>query len=260
MLTETRWYCHPADLIRLMRVEDYGTFIQLIIGFVLAGGRDAWYLATTILILAPCIYGGLYALNDAHDAEVDRFHPIKSSRPVAAGRVDLVFAFTLGIGLIFLGLGAAMLFDLKVLILALLFVTINLAYTFRLKTVPYVEIVANTITHPLRFAAGLWLAGGMMDWSLLIVWSLAAFAIATLKRIKEMREVGVTVRPVLRYYNEINLRQLIMISLGLLAGMWPFTNGYGFILTGIWIALILTAVVGYFHIPLIRKLVEYAWR
>jgi hypothetical protein len=86
------------DLFRLMRVEDYGTFIQLIIGFVLAGGRDWMYLAGALTILAPCVYGGLYALNDAHDADADRLHPLKKTRPVAAGRIDPQLATMLGTG------------------------------------------------------------------------------------------------------------------------------------------------------------------
>ena len=260
MIKRIQWHDRFGDFIRLIRVEDYGTFLQLVIGFVLAGGTDAWYLMSSLAILAPCVYGGLYALNDSHDAEADRLHPLKSSRPVAAGRINPQSASLTGIGLICFGLGTALGFDFKVLVLALLFVVINLAYTFWVKPVPYLEIVVNTITHPLRFAAGLWLAGNWTYWPLLITWTLATFTITTLKRVKEMRESPSAVRPVLRCYKEANLKSLMTISIGLLLVIWPFTRDYSFLLTGVWFALTLIIVVGYFHVPAIKKLEEHLWR
>ena len=63
MINQFRSCVRLRQILRLIRVEDYGTFIQLIIGFILADGQDWWYLASALIVLAPCIYGGLYALN-----------------------------------------------------------------------------------------------------------------------------------------------------------------------------------------------------
>lgn len=260
MIDHIRSYVRPRDLLRLMRVEDYGTFIQLIIGFVLAGGRDWIYLTSALAILAPCVYGGLYALNDVHDAVADQMHPSKRSRPVACGRIDPQSASMLGTGLISFGIGIAFVYDGKVLALALIFALINLAYTFKFKTVPYLEILLNAITHPLRFAAGLWLAGSWEHTLLLAPWTLSTIAITTLKRIKEMREASIAVRPVLKNYVERDLKNLIAASLILILAIWPFTRNVGFILTGLWLAITLVAVVGYFHSPFLRQLEEYLWR
>ncbi len=185
MINQIQNYAHPRDVLRLIRVEDYGTFVQLIIGFFLAGGQDWLYLASALTILAPCVYGGLYALNDVHDAEADRLHLLKRTRPIAAGRINSESASLLAVGLISFGVGNALFFDFKVLVLALLFVAINLAYTFKFKTVPYLEIILNMITHPLRFAAGLWLAGSWVHWPLLTVWILATFRSPFLRRLEE---------------------------------------------------------------------------
>lgn len=124
------------------------------------------------MVLAPCVYGGLYALIDVHDVEADRLHPFKQTRPVAAGQINPQTAFMLGVGLISFGVGTALVSDFKVLLVTLLFVAINLAYTFKFKSVPYLEILLNTITHPLHFAEGLWLAGGWVHLPLLAVWIL----------------------------------------------------------------------------------------
>ena len=42
-----------GDFMRLIRVEDYGTFIQLVIGYILANGNEWLYLAGALAILAP---------------------------------------------------------------------------------------------------------------------------------------------------------------------------------------------------------------
>jgi len=260
MINQFQSYVRLRQILRLIRIEDYGTFTQLIIGFILADGQDWWYLASALVVLAPCVYGGLYALNDVHDMDADRLHPLKRTRPIAAGQINPQTASMLGVGLISFGVGTALASDFKVLVLALIFVAINLAYTFKFKTVPYLEILLNMITHPIRFAAGLWLAGSWVHLPLLVVWLLATFAITTLKRIKEMRESRIAVRPVLKYYNQTTLKKLIAVSLFLILGIWPFTHNLDFVLTGMWLVFTLLAVVGYFRSGFLRRLEEHLWR
>src|SRR6188474_791502 len=110
-MNQTRAHFRIQDLLRLVLVEDYGTFIQLVIGFVLAGSRDWMYLTKALVILVPFIYGGLYTLNDVHDVSLDRQHPVKRTRPVASGRIHPQAAFLLGVGLICTGLALAALVD-----------------------------------------------------------------------------------------------------------------------------------------------------
>ena len=248
------------DFFRLIRVEDYGTFSQLVIGYVLAGGRDVWYLSAVLFILAPMIYGGLYAINDIHDAQADRLHPLKRTRPVAAGRIPPNTAFALAVGLILCGLLTASVFEPKVLTLAILFIAINLAYTFLFKQVPYLEIFLNTITHPLRFAAGLWLAGDWGHWPLLAVWFTASFAITILKRIKEMHESSSAVRPVLRFYSNATLKTIITCCIAFLLVLLNFLAGWDLILGAIWFCITLVSVVGYFRVPAIKRLEQHLWR
>lgn len=248
------------DLARLMRIEDYGTFSQMVVGFLLGGGRDLGYLGVTLLILAPGLYGGLYALNDAHDYQADRLHPAKRSRPVAAGRLSPRAAAALGVSLIAVALAAAALYDRQVFGLALLFLALNLLYTFRLKTVPYVEIVLNAVTHPLRFVGGLWLAGSVEHGLVVAAGCLAVLALTTLKRIKEMREAELAARPVLRHYTEAALKLVIAVCLVGLAALWPWATGWDQALVIVWLVVAAGTVIGYFRVPAIRRLTEHLWR
>lgn len=260
MKTQIRQISSIPDYLRLIRVEDYVTFVQLVIGYFLAGGRDVWYLSGVLIILAPMIYGGLYTLNDIHDVQADRLHPLKRTRPIAAGRIPPNKAFVLAVALILCGLLLASVLDPKVLTLAILFIAINLAYTFLFKPVPYLEIFLNTITHPLRFAAGLWLAGGWGHWPLLAVWFSASFAITTLKRIKELHESSSVVRPVLRFYSKSTLKAITTCCMALLLALLNFLNGWDLILGVIWFCFTLVSVVGYFRIPAIKRLAQHLWR
>jgi 4-hydroxybenzoate polyprenyltransferase len=251
-----RYYRQARGLLQLMRVRNHITFIQFVIGYGLGGGRDAGFLAGALTILALCLYGGLYALNGVRDAALDRMHPRKRMRPVASGQINPEQGIWLGVSLIVSAMCAALVFDRRVLALALAFLALNLAYTFRLKHVPYVEIALNSITHPLRFAAGLWLAGNWAHWPLLATWLLGCFAVTAFKRVKEMREASWRARPVLQHYSQARLMQLVSVSLGLLLAVSLFQHGWDFILSGVWFVSALLATAGYLRVPPVRRLVE----
>ena len=104
MINQLRYTNRINGFLRLVRVEDYFTFTQLVIGYILAGGDNMGYLFGTLAILAPCIYGGLYSLNDVHDYAADRQHPFKRTRPIAAGTISPQTGFLLGVGLIGTGI------------------------------------------------------------------------------------------------------------------------------------------------------------
>jgi decaprenyl-phosphate phosphoribosyltransferase len=244
---------HLNDYARLTRVELYRTFGQLVAGYMLGGGQDFGYLAAVLVILAPGIYGGLYALNDVRDYDADRQHPTKCARPVAAGRISRRAAAALGLAHIGLGLAAAAALDWRVLALALLFVAINVLYTFGLKHVPYVEMVTNTLTHPLRLVAGLWLAGGTVPWPAVGAWFLAGLVITALKRLKERREVGSHCRPALRHYSEARLKLWVLGCLLGLAALALLARELDLALTAVGAGTAVAAVITYLGVPHLRR-------
>jgi hypothetical protein len=56
------------------------------------------------------------------------------------------------------------------------------------------------------------------------------------------------------------LKNLITARLVLLLGIWPFTRDLDFVLTGLWFALTLVVIVGYFRSPFLKRLEEHLWR
>ena len=89
----------PKDIIRLMRPGDWtkNSFVLLAFIFWLANAvrtQDTAALqakagSAALAFAAFCLMASaFYAINDAIDAEKDRGHPVKRSRPVASGAVD----------------------------------------------------------------------------------------------------------------------------------------------------------------------------
>lgn len=252
------------DLAFLVRLSRCCLWLQFLAGYALVHEPwrpdDAYILAGTIFALGLCLYGGLYALNDARDAAADRLSPRKRGRPVAAGRLSPTLARRVGWTLSLLGLALAAALDPRVFVLGLGFLAVNLLYTYGLKHVPWLDLVCNMITHPLRFAGGLWLGGGLAHWPLLLAWGVPALAFCALRRLHELRTAPVESRPVLRYYTQARLLRLVTACLGLLLGVWPFMRGLDFAITTAGLALALGFVGGYFYVPLVRRFAVYSWR
>ena len=110
--------------------------------------------------------GAVYAMNDLADIEADRQHPVKRHRPIPSGRVPTSWAKTLvltlgvaaffgslGIEFALVSLGESPIFGLF-LASAVAYLGINVAYTFRLKHIAYVDVGCISALFVLRVTAG----------------------------------------------------------------------------------------------------------
>jgi 4-hydroxybenzoate polyprenyltransferase len=110
--------------------------------------------AITAFFLFGLLSSTVYILNDAADAEADRRHPLKSSRPIAAGRISVRFAFMFAGLLGFLTLVAAVVLDYRFAIVALAYLALNIAYTFFLKHMVLLDVFAIAGGFVLRAMGG----------------------------------------------------------------------------------------------------------
>ena len=100
------------------------------------------------------ISGTIYLINDLADVEADRQHPKKKYRPIPAGQLPLPIA---RVAAIMIGLGTLVAsFTLNVTFgwLVVIYVLINLAYSFKLKHVVIVDVLIVAAGFVLRVAAG----------------------------------------------------------------------------------------------------------
>lgn len=101
-----------------------------------------------------CLAGAVYTMNDLVDLEGDAAHPIKRNRPLASGRVPLVWGRRAAIGLVVVGLAGAAIGPWQFLLTALAYFLLNVAYSFRLKRVAYLDVATIASGFVLRVLAG----------------------------------------------------------------------------------------------------------
>ena len=173
-------------LIRLARPRQW---IKNLLVFV-APGAAGVLLHSTVLWHATAAFGifciaatGTYYLNDARDAEADRRHPTKRSRPVAAGVVPVPVALALGVIMMgaSIGLGALLAgWHLSVVMGA--YVAIQLAYSAVLKNEPILDLACVSAGFILRaVAGGVATSVPLSNWFLIVV-SFGSLLVVTGKR------------------------------------------------------------------------------
>lgn len=102
-----------------------------------------------------CVFAGaVYTINDLVDAEADRQHPVKRHRPIASGRVNAGLAKAFAAVLVVAGTAGAALGPPSFLAVALGYFLMNMAYSLRLKQVPYLDVTIIATGFVLRVLAG----------------------------------------------------------------------------------------------------------
>ena len=131
-------------------------------GLVLAGlvfGAKLFDLAAVqrAILAAGCfclLSSGFYLLNDVRDAEADRLHPNKRTRPVAAGELTPAAAGALGLVLIVLSILAGALLGPAFVAVVLGYAALMLAYNLTLKEIVLLDVMAIAIGFVLRAVGG----------------------------------------------------------------------------------------------------------
>ncbi len=146
-------------------------------------------LRAFVVFVAFCLAAsGAYCLNDVADAEADRQHPLKCTRPVAAGLVSPALAIPLGIGLLVAGLLVAGLTGSWAPVgVVALYVALQPTYTYWLKHVAVLDLVVVSSGFVLRAVAGV--VGTeipISDWYLIVASFGSLFLVAG-KRSAELR-------------------------------------------------------------------------
>lgn len=193
------------------------------LGSVLRAGA-----AGLIFIVAS---SGTYLINDANDFENDRAHPIKRSRPVAAGEITMRAAWLLGVTFIVASvIFAALLAGGALAILVASYVILTTAYSTFLKRVPFLELAIVASGFVLRaVAGGIAVHVSISPWFLLVT-SACALLIVVGKRTAELillRDQSQLHRSVIAYYHEqvfTVLRVLVSLVASVGYALWAFSQ------------------------------------
>jgi 4-hydroxybenzoate polyprenyltransferase len=146
-----------AGLLKTMRPKQWlkNVFIFAALIFDEKLGNPA-LLGRTIaaFFLFSLISGVVYILNDLVDLEKDKNHPRKCMRPLPSGQISQQFAAGAAVVLGVAGIGLSFLLDWRFGLIALVYLLIMVAYSFKLKNVVILDIMTIAAGFVLRVVAG----------------------------------------------------------------------------------------------------------
>lgn len=191
--------------LKLMRVHHY---IKNFLVFAALGCSGQLFdpeklTAGIAAFVAFCMVSSVvYIINDIRDREKDRKHPTKCRRPIAAGTVSVKSGCVLAVVLLVIAAVCnGISFRITSTGLLLLYLILNLAYSFGLKNIPIVDITILVAGFLIRILYGALVTGiTISNWLYLTVIALS-FYFALGKRRNELKHIsGGETRQVLKAY------------------------------------------------------------
>ena len=156
-----------------------------------------------------------YFLNDLIDVELDRKHPKKRFRPIAAGELSERAAMTIAPVLALVAVGLAFgLVNWEVGLMVVGYGVAQTAYSLGLKQIVIIDVMTLAGLFILRVAAGASAVDAhASEWLLLCTGMLAAFLGFTKRRQEAVSELheGASTRPVLEHYSLPFLDQMVSL-------------------------------------------------
>jgi len=224
----------PVALLVAMRPRQWVKNL-LVYAVPLAAGelthRDV-IVDTTVAFVCFCLVASAtYLLNDVLDVESDRAHPRKKYRPIASGEVSRRLALVTALVLVIAGVtGAALSTYPGFLVTLLVYLGATVAYSWKLKDEPVVELAVIAAGFVLRAIAGGTATGIPMSPWFLTVAAFGSLFMAAGKRYSEFVQLGseTATRPALKRYTATYLRFVWSLSAAIMLTaycLWAFQVG-----------------------------------
>jgi decaprenyl-phosphate phosphoribosyltransferase len=206
----------PLALLKATRPEQWIKNVLVGAAPVAAGEiGDSGILARTAA--ATCIFivasGAVYLVNDAADAEIDRAHPVKASRPIAAREISIPAALTAATTMATVAVVSGFVLALELGLVLAVYLAVNVAYSSGLKHVGWVELAVIASGFVLRAVAGGAATGlPLSPWFVAVI-SGGSLFIVTGKRTAELVRAGEGAgRVALGHYTIVSLRRLRVVA------------------------------------------------
>jgi 4-hydroxybenzoate polyprenyltransferase len=146
-----------VGLIKTMRPRQWTKNAFVFAGLVFDGQFFApeSFLRVLISFFLLCLLSGsVYVINDLADIERDRAHPTKRNRPIPSGKLPIPIAIAAAIVLPSIVLVASLALRWQFTVVLAAYLVLQLLYSFGLKHVVIIDVLAVTAGFVLRVAAG----------------------------------------------------------------------------------------------------------
>lgn len=170
--------------------------------------------ALTGFVLFSLVASSVYVFNDVVDVEKDKLHPVKSKRPLPAGKIGIPLAVGISLVLAIVGVLGAFWVKVEFGLIVLIYIFINIIYSFKLKEMVILDVMTIAAGFVLRVVAGAVLIDVPTSEWLIICTVLLSLFLGFSKRRHELTILEThanTHRAVLEHYSPYFLDQMIGI-------------------------------------------------
>lgn len=208
------------NYLKLMRIKHYFKNLLIFLPLIFSGKLLEYNSLVKCIcgfIIFSLVCSIVYIINDINDREKDKLHEKKKNRPIASGKVSIKEAIILILILLLIITASILLskIKLKSIMFLLIYLTINLIYSFGLKNVALIDIIILVSGFIIRVLfGGAIIQVQVSNWLNLTVMSMA-FYLALGKRRNEIIKSKKNTREVLKYYTKEFLDKNMYMCLSL---------------------------------------------
>ncbi len=144
-------------IIKSMRPKQWVKNVFVLAALVFDRQLTNWPATLTTLIgvfLFCMLSGAVYLINDVFDKEADQNHPTKKNRPIASGKLPTNIAIITAVVIIAISLYWAFHLSTTFGVISTVYFILNLAYSFKLKHIPLIDVMVIATGFVLRVGAG----------------------------------------------------------------------------------------------------------
>ena len=169
-----------------------------------------------VLIGFSLVVSSTYVYNDFKDIETDKNHPTKKNRPIASGSIGRVSGNIFMFLLFIVGNTILFITNERLIVYSLIYITITISYSEKLKYIKYSDIVSVSILFVLRVLLGSEAASVPTSVPLLLFVFFTSLGIAAGKKLSIIYNTEITESKVKNYlrqaYTDSELVNIIQSS------------------------------------------------
>ena len=158
-----------SAVIRLTRAEhSLMLAIAVVAAELIAGGIPNTFILAASLITPVFISMSAFAINDYFDIEVDRINK-KLKAPLVSGELTSREALYVTLFCVILGVGASAFINVDCFVIALIFATLALLYSYKLKELPVIGNAYIAFAMAIPFVYGSYVVSPVLGLNLILV-------------------------------------------------------------------------------------------
>ncbi len=212
------------NYLKLMRVKHYIKNLLIFLPIIFSGKlffSYKFFVSFFGFISFSLLSSIVYIINDYKDIDKDKKHPVKKFRPLASGVISkndaviAIYILSIIVFLINIFLVLPLAHNINFILLEILYLFLNVLYSFKLKDYPIIDIFILVSGFLIRLLFGGFICNIVISsWLFLTIMSLSFYMVLG-KRRNELLKVSSSTRNVLKKYSKSFLDNYMNIFLAL---------------------------------------------